>query len=429
MANFLSTAVATWNIRALRSWHTVLSPKFVDNFFLSCAALPFALAGGVIGWMAWGSGPEVWRLAWLLLLPIGWGLAASRWSSGLLMAGYYLAGARGLPGGTVAFFGDSAPGWWGWAFWAIVCGLLTVPFVVLWSANNAARGWRFLLAVGVSVVPPLGLVGWISPLAIAGVVFPGLGWVGLLLGLGTMAALVVRSPRWIAGLGAIALAANVGARAVDAKVPDGWVGMDTHFSRLSSAGSDDAGQLLAAMRRVEWVKGFAATVPANSVWVLPETILGPFGGVSEFALMDVEAGLASRDSRVLVGAEIAQADGRYLNAMVVLGAKDGEGRLAVQGIPVPVSMWKPWASGGAVADVFGHGGIVTVNGQRAGVLICYEQLLTFSVLWAMVSRPDVLVGLANVWWVQEGSIPEIQGQMLRVFGRLFGVGVVEARNF
>lgn len=58
-----------------------------------------------------------------------------------------------------------------------------------------------------------------------------------------------------------------------------------------------------------------------------------------------------------------------------------------------------------------------------------EQLLAFSVLRTMVSKPDVLVGAANVWWIRDRSIPVIQEQMLKSFGRLFGVGVVGAWNY
>ena len=114
--------------------------------------------------------------------------------------------------------------------------------------------------------------------------------------------------------------------------------------------------------------------------------------------------------------------------MIVLGAQVGDSLAAIQGIPVPVSMWKPWAPDGAVADVFGRANIVEVNGMRVGVVICYEQLLPFSLLWTMLSRPNVVVAVSNVWWAKETSISEIQLQTVRAFGRLFGVAVVVSRN-
>lgn len=62
------------------------------------------------------------------------------------------------------------------------------------------------------------------------------------------------------------------------------------------------------------------------------------------------------------------------------------------------------------------------------MLICYEQLLTYSILWMISEKPDVLVGVSNLWWVTNKTIPVIQAQMMMSFGKLFGVGVVRAVN-
>lgn len=396
------------------------------------ASLVYLITGGLIGWLAWGRGPDVWSLAWILLLPVVWGLASGRLSASMVVAGYFLAGTRGLPGGAIVFFGEDAPGWFGWALWLGASALLVLPFAALWSADTKARSWRFVVAVCMGIVPPLGIIGWCGPALMAGVVFPGLGWIGLLAMLVMMAALVGRR-WWVAGgFGAVALLANVMAGS-GAVLPVGWKGVDTDFSRLSSAGSDDAGQVLAGMRRVEWLQEFAQSVPARSVRVLPETILGAIDGVTGATLQDVGEALAARGSRVLAGGELVQPDGRYKNSVLVLGAQPGEVLAAVQGVPVPISMWKPWANDGAVADVFGHGGQIEVAGVRASVLVCYEQLLSYSLLWSMTDRhgfrPDVLVAVSNVWWARNTSIPVVQAQSVAAAGRLFGVGVLGARNF
>lgn len=387
-------------------------------------SVAFALVGVATGYLAWGDGTEVWRLAWLLLLPVSWGLAQSRWSASLLMLGYYLGGARGLPGGAAVFFGSDAPAWLGFACYLSVCLFLTLPFFLLWAKSSG--GWRFVAAMCVSVLPPLAFVGWINPLAVSGALFPGMGWIGLVLAMGVMTALVARSMKWLAALALVVISANAVSLAHPVAAPAGWLGVDTHFQQLGSGGG--VGQVFDAFKRVDWLVKFADSVPANSVRVLPETVIGPIGAKAKYLLADVSAKLARRGSRVLAGGELAQADGRYLNAVVVVGAKADEDRQAVQGIPVPVSMWKPWSSNGAVPDAFGHGNLIDVTGKRAGVLICYEQLLTYSVLWMMTDKPDVLVGVSNLWWVTDKTIPVIQDQMMMTFGRLFGVGVVRAAN-
>jgi len=429
MADLLGRLYSANWLGELRVFSTKLSPRFVDNFFLVCTVAGFAVIGMLVGMMAWGQGPEIWRLGWLLLLPVAWSYLSSRWAAGGLMFAYYLAGARGLPGGVGIFFGEASSWWMGLAFTVGVCTLLTLPFLLLWSAKVGGRGWRFVVAVSVSLVPPLAIIGWINPIMVAGALYPGFGWLGLGLGGGLMYALAGRQWSWAVVMLAAAIAANGWTVGHEVKAPDGWQGVDTHFSRLNGGQPGNAGELLAAMERVHWIKEFADTVPANSVRMLPETILGPFGASAEWSLREVEAGLASRGSRVLAGAEIYRDDGRYLNAVVVLGANPGEQRMAVQGIPVPVSMWKPWAADGALGAVFSDGGVIGVLDRRVGVLVCYEQLLAFSGLWVMAKSPDVLVGAANAWWVRDATIPVIQGQMMDSFGRLFGVGVVRGVNW
>lgn len=381
----------------------------------------FLLSGLAAGSLAWGDGQESWRLLWIALLPVLWGQAQSRWSASLLMLGYYLGGARGLPGGASVFFGDSSA-WIGYTCYLGACLFLALPFFLLWSPTG--KGWRFTLAACASVLPPLAFVGWINPLAVAGALFPALGWVGLMLTVVMMAVLAAQSLKWVIALSFIAVLSN--AIYVAPAAPAGWSATDTHFAKLGSGGG--ISQVIDSFRRVDWLVKYAETVPANSVRILPETVIGPVGMSAKYQMSILSAELAKRGSRVLAGGELDQADGRYLNALLVLGAQNQEDRQAVQGIPVPVSMWHPFGKSGAVADVWGHSGLIDVAGKKAGVLICYEQLLTYSVLWMMTDKPDVLVGASNLWWVTDKTIPVIQAQMMQAYGRLFGVPVVRAVN-
>lgn len=425
MAYYLSGSVNIMFLKGLFQKKDELSTDFVGNL----TVFVFFVFGWVIGRLAWGNGPEVRWLGLLVLLPFVWGLAASRLSASMLIFGYFLAGARGLPGGMAVFFGNALPDWVGVVLWALSSLLLALPWLLLWSPDVEARSWRFVVAVCLITLPPLGLIGWTNPLSMAGALFPELGWIGLVLTLGVMAALVRRRFKWIIVLAIISIGGNLMLSPDKIKPPPTWQGKDTFFPRLSSGGGDDAGQILAAMQRVAWVVKYAATIPDSSVRILPETILGSYSGVTALALADVDEALAARGSRLMVGAELPQPDGRYLNAEVVLGARGRDGKLAVQGIPVPVSMWKPWASNGAVANVFGHSGTVEIENLRTGVLICYEQLLTFSILQMMLEKPSILVGAANVWWVSDASVPAIQHQTMGAYARLFGVGLVSAVNY
>lgn len=385
-------------------------------------------AGAAIGFFAWGNGQNHLSLAWSLLLPLAWGMAPTRSAAALLVLGYYLVGARGLPIGAVVFFGEDAPAAFGWSLWFASSLVLTAPFTLLWSKSAGNRPLRFGGAVCLSAIPPLAFIGWLNPLTAAGAVFPGLGWAGLVLLLLLMGALVARSLKYGIALGCVALVSNLMAGPAPSQAPPGWVGVDTTFPRLASAGTEYASQVLASMDRVQWLIESAKDMPADSVLVLPETVLGSLDGVAEFSLQDTQAALATRGSRILIGAELPQPDGEYKNVVKVLGAKPGEDQVAMQSIPIPVAMWKPWASNGAVADLLGGGNTVVVKGRRVGVAVCYEQVLAYSLWRLMLDRPDLIVAVSNVWWARTTSIPDIQRQSVAAFGRLFDLPVITARN-
>lgn len=398
---------------------------------ITSSALWSAL-GAALGYLTWGDDGS---LLWLLLLPAAFGRAGSRSAVYALLLGYYLAGARGLPAGAAVFFGEAAPWWNGWALWLAASLVLALPYGLLWSEATSRRAVGFVLAMVAVAVPPFGFIGWCNPLAVAGTLFPGMCWIGLLAAAGVMAWIsVLRFSVWqltpaVLAVGLVGAIYNVEAQIALPAAPNHWRGMDTEFSRLASGGEGDAGQLLAAMQRIQWVKDLAATIPAGTTVVLPETLLGPFGGLAEFQLAKAESALAARGSRILVGAEIPQVDGRYINGLVVLGAKAGTARVIIkQGIPVPVSMWRPFSGGGAVADLWGHGAVVDLDQVRIAGLICYEQLLPWPIFQRAAARPSLLLAVSNVWWARNTSIPAVQRQTVYSFARLFGLPVVSARN-
>lgn len=415
---------SAWVGRFLRPLHGRLEGKQQAVLRLIFAAA----AGAVVGWVAWGQGECIWGLVGLLLLPLLWGASRSRWEGLALMLPYFAGGARGLPGGAVVFFGDTAPYWWGFGMWLGASMLLSMPFALCWSRIPSKRAAGFALALLVCLVPPLGIVGWLSPLSVAGILFPSGGWLGLALTVVLFVALVLRNGRLIAGLAVAVAVANAATLRAGPVNHMRWLGFDTSFAKLSSAGSDQATQYLSSMDRIQWLRGVIADMPAGATLLLPETVIGRFDGVAQAMLSQAEGELVEKNSRVLVGAELPEDSGRYKNAVVVLGAQRGDDRAAIQGIPVPISMWKPWAADGAEADLLARGNTITVEGHRVGVAICYEQLLAYSLLRLMAAKPDLIAAVSNVWWARATNIPQIQFQSVHAFARLFGVPVVSARN-
>lgn len=157
----------------------------------------FFLLGGAVGWLAWGSGDSLYQLAWISVIPLAWGRAVSKWCATALIAGYFLSGSRGIVDGAKVFFGQTNE-FVGLSFWIVSSLLLTLPFFFAWSADRRKNPHRFLAALVVIAVPPLGIFGWGNPFVAAGVFFPGLSWFGLILISVMLMSLVAENKRWIA---------------------------------------------------------------------------------------------------------------------------------------------------------------------------------------------------------------------------------------
>jgi predicted amidohydrolase len=114
----------------------------------------------------------------------------------------------------------------------------------------------------------------------------------------------------------------------------------------------------------------------------------------------------------------------YRNAMVALGR---ESAVVQQRVPVPLGMWKPFTGTGVPLNAGGDG-ILKVAGQRAAVLICYEQLLVWPAVVSMLHRPTLIVGIANDHWVRHTPIPELQQMYLQLWSRLSDLPLISASN-
>jgi apolipoprotein N-acyltransferase len=96
-------------------------------------------------------------------------------------------------------------------------------------------------------------------------------------------------------------------------------------------------------------------------------------------------------------------------------------------MPVPLTMWQPWASEGTHAYWF-ENPVVDVAGEHAAVLICYEQVIVWPIVFSMANRPTVVVAIANDWWAGGSTIPRIQENCVLAWCRLFGTPLVTATN-
>lgn len=322
--------------------------------------------------------------------------------------GYFLAGSAGLPDGAATFFG---PGHiiLGYLLWLASAALLALPWA--WATN----GWRTLGAIAASALPPLGIIGWLSPLTAAGLWFPGLGWMGLGLVMLGLWLLGERKPKWIVPLGAISLIANLGYTAP--KPPGGWVGVNTHVGPQPK-------QFLDQYQRFNtWTRQVRKQSQSAKVVVLPEGIAPDWwDGTRGQIAQAVPPG-----QTWLVGASVKDDEGQLWDAITVVrhGMPD-QAPLFKAVLPVPVSMWKPWAGDGYTATWWQPARMI--EGMRTMAVICYDQLLVWPWLEALVQKPDVIIAPSNGWWADKGSIPVIQAASSTAWGRLMGMGVIRGVN-
>jgi apolipoprotein N-acyltransferase len=114
----------------------------------------------------------------------------------------------------------------------------------------------------------------------------------------------------------------------------------------------------------------------------------------------------------------------YNNTLLILGA---ESATFYQRVPIPIGMWRPFTNSGVPLRL-GATGVIAIDHQRAAVLICYEQILTWPILASMVQHPTVLVGISNTFWFDDTTIPRYQASVLRGWANLFRIPLFSAVN-
>ena len=362
------------------------------------------------------------------------------------------------------FFGPTASVVEGLGVWLVAAILLATPWPIVWTERSRQAFWRVPLALLATVVPPLGVTGYASALTGAGFFFPGTGWWGLALLLvlcGGIASSWWASRTSVGTLAIFALLANIHYPG-DPAVPSDWEGVKTDFGPISHGPAEPVAEYTAA----QWIQDRALSSPA-SVIVFPETVVPRWTAATDLFWQQTLTSLAANGKTIIVGAGLPTSSIRprsssaalanydftpavaalrsgnseilvytkprgesvpqrraYENALVIRGAQHDT---FVQRIPVPLGMWNPFKSKGVPLHLFGHG-TAFIGNQRAAILICHEQLLTWPVLASMLEHPTILVAVANDYWVEGTPIPRYQASATRAWARLFNLSMVSAVN-
>ncbi len=378
--------------------------------------------------------------------------------------GYYVAALWPVVPGLERYMGRSVIPLATLMIWGFAAILLSVPWTIAWTSDRFDCLWRAPLALAATIIPPLGIIGLASPLTAAGYLFPGTAWVGLAtvallpgMYLSTRSLALRRRSAVLllvttAGIG-LATGGRVLAAAAAEPIP-GWVAVNTHFGDVSQAFRDfHAAQFIqqkvaetsarvlifpesvvprwSEATEVFWhqsldgcrtrgqILAIGAGLPAKA-----ETAKNASEGLSELKSYDFGAAievLKRMDTpRAIYGSALSNDLIKSLpepidNTLLIVGA---ESATFYQRVPVPVGMWRPFHRISVPLRVNGPG-VLEIDHQRAAVLICYEQMLTFPILTSMLRHPTVIVGISNTFWVDHTTIPRYQASALRSWAKLF----------
>jgi len=348
--------------------------------------------------------------------------------------------------------------------WTFTAVLLSMPWTIAWTSHRVHCLWRAPLALLVTILPPLGIIGLASPLIGAGYLFPRTAWAGLaavalipgiLLAVQEME---LRQRCAVRGFViALCIALTIGGRLFDsgdAKPPCRWVAVNTNFRDVSQPFRDFYAAQFIQQKAAEssarvlvfpesviprwseateafWRQSLARCRAHGQILVvgagLPRPTEGNIQKLSDLRLYDFGAAidaLKRMDTASVHLIERSPGPEPTDNALIVVGAESAR---FYQRVPVPIGMWKPFSRTSVPLRVHAPG-VLAIDHQRAAVLICYEQMLTFPILASMLQHPTVIVGISNTFWVGGTTIPRYQANAVRAWARLFRLPYLLAVN-
>ena len=334
--------------------------------------------------------------------------------------GYYGAYLITMFPGAAVFFGHHFDPAGITLLWLLFSALMSLPWAILCNNTRIRLFWAVPLSLLASTLPPIGLFSVGNPLLGAGVILPHTMWYGL--GLIFLASGIVAAyPRVsIPTIAALTLISAIYFKPLPA--PKGW---EAHNTKLGGQGLDKR-DLLRDYKTMLYV-GDTIQQSTDHVLIFPEAIMD-WNTTQELYLGPALNTLRARKHTLIVGATLLVPGhpDNYRNTAVVRGPVN---TIVDERIPIPLTMWKPLTpEDGVRLNLFGPSTISPIDGQRAAILICYEQLLPLAALQSLYEHPTVLIGIANDYWAKDTYFPNIQSADMQAWGLLFHLPVLTSTN-
>jgi hypothetical protein len=373
-------------------------------------------AAFVLGAAGWCGKPSLNFVA--LLYPFVY-LQSRRRLDALSSALYYSGATWSVIPGSESFFGTGR----NLLLPLLICVALLALSAAPWIAfyNRAFLPLAAVVAIIVLSLPPFSLVTVAHPLISAGEWFPGTRWFGLCLPLililtyrrfgtlFTLAVLVVAS---------LAAHARFHRPSQDTRI----VTVNTRFGGPATRdilGSTLQGQET-AMQRI------ALTHP-DTLILFPESIIPTWTPTHDERWAATFAQLQARHTGLLIGTTIPIAN-TQANRNVLLSRGYTERLSYVQRVPVPLGMWHFGDERNGFPLMLRYPATIRIWDRRAGVLICYEQLLVWPALQTLSRNPDMLLAPSNLYWASGTIIPSVQHVSAQDWADLWAIPLYEASN-
>jgi hypothetical protein len=238
----------------------------------------------------------------------------------------------------------------GLLFWSAQACVLATPWAVLKpepSGTAARHAFCAAIATALVTVPPLGIIGWLSPAYVASTLFPGWKAPGLILGVTAIGCAAAFSHcRFARQAAMLLLILSAAAHSVENArvVPSRWVALDTRFGRFDQS---SYAFIYARTQLVEAITQRAFTAGATVV-VLPEEIVGLWRpAMAYWWRKDIQA-LVAANRTLIIGVDLTVSGMpfRYTDSALIVGASHG--RIDSRQ-PVPAALWRPGAAVSASA--------------------------------------------------------------------------------
>lgn len=375
----------------------------------------FAIAA-LIGGLGWSGKPTLHFLA--LLYPFVY-IHARRRLDTLSAIFYNAASTWPVIPGAQSFFGTGHHLGKPIVIWTALTALGSLPWVLFYH-----RRFLPLSAIGslaILALPPLSLVTVAHPLIPAGFWFPGTRWFGLTLPLVLIAVhRRLGTPLVFAVLILASLAVH--ARFVRPAADPHIVAVNTNFGNTPTRREIGSG----AQETERELQYLALTHP-NALVIFPESVIPDWSAAHEARWASTSSQLNTQHTGVLIGTTMPIPN-TEASRNVLLSRGFSEHLSYVQRVPIPLGMWQLGESRRGFPLSLRFPAAIRVWTRRAGVLLCYEQLVFWPAVETMARNPEMLIAPSNLYWARNTSIPSIQHLAAQDWADLWAIPLYEAQN-